>query len=64
MLQAPVYDSLPPTTTAIDNAIGLRKLSANAEFFVDAQMAVSCKFVTVNSDYIRRFFLNHLLPPA
>ena len=35
-LQALVYDILPPTT-----AIGLEKLSANEQFFDDAQMAVS-----------------------
>ena len=40
-LQALVYDILPSTTAIIDYAIGLRKLSANDQFFVGAQTAVS-----------------------
>ena len=40
-LQALVYDILPPATAIIDYAIGLGKLSVNAQFFVGPQMAVS-----------------------
>ena len=40
-LQALVYDIFPPTTAVIDYAIGLEKLSANGQFFVGAQVAVS-----------------------
>ena len=38
-----VYDSLPPTTATVDCAIGLETLSANEQFFDDAQMAVNFK---------------------
>ena len=55
-LQVLVYSVLPPTTAIVDYAIGLGKLSANEQFFDDAQTAVS--FVTDNSDYIRRLFYN------
>ena len=40
-LQALVYDILPPSTAIADYAIGLEKLSANEQFFHDAQTAVS-----------------------
>ena len=40
-LQAPVYDILPSTTAVFSYAIGPRKLSANEQFFVSAQTAVS-----------------------
>ena len=50
-LQALPYNILPPTTALVDYAVGLEKLSANEQFFDDAQMAVS--FVTDNSEYIR-----------
>ena len=40
-LQAPVYDTLPPTTAIVDYTVGLEKLSANEQFFNDAQTAVS-----------------------
>ena len=40
-LQALVYDVLPPTSAIIDYAVGLEKLSANGQFFVGIQMAVS-----------------------
>ena len=40
-LQALVYDILPSTTTVFSYAIGLRKLSANEQFLVDAQTVVS-----------------------
>ena len=53
-LQALLYDILPSTT-----AIGLRKLSANEQFFVGAQTVV-IKFVTDNSNYIRRLFYNYV----
>ena len=39
--QALVYDILPSTTAIVDYAIGLEKLSANEQFFDDAQTAVS-----------------------
>ena len=39
--QAVVYNNLPPTTAVTDYAIGLRKLPANGQFFIGAQMAVS-----------------------
>ena len=45
-LQALVYDILPPTTAITDYAIGLRKLSANEQFFVAAQMAVALQQTT------------------
>ena len=41
-LQALAYDILPPTTATIDYAIGLEKLSANEQFFDDAQTAKVC----------------------
>ena len=40
-LQALVYYILPPTTAVFSYAIGLRKLSANEQFFVGAQTLVS-----------------------
>ena len=41
-LQAVVYDILPSATAiAIDYAIGLGKLSANGQFFLGPQMAIS-----------------------
>ena len=40
-IRAVVYDILPPTTAIADYAIGLEKLSANEQFFNDAQTAVS-----------------------
>ena len=40
-IQALVYDILPSTTATLDYAIGLEKLSANRQFFVDAQTAVN-----------------------
>ena len=40
-LKALVYDILPPTTAMVDYAIGPEKLSANEQFFDDAQTAVS-----------------------
>ena len=40
-LQALVHDTLPPTTAIVDYAIGLEELSANEQFFDDAQTAVS-----------------------
>ena len=55
-LQSLVYDILLPTTAIADYAIGLRKLSANEPFFCCCWN--DRKFVTVNSDYIRRFFVN------
>ena len=36
--QAPVYHIVPLTTAITDYAIGPRKLSANEQFFVGAQM--------------------------
>ena len=40
-LQALVDVILPPTTAVIGYALGLERLSANEQFFVEAQMAVS-----------------------
>ena len=54
--QTLVYDILPPTTATVDYAIGLEKLSANEQFFDSAQNG--SKFVTDNSNHIRRFFYN------
>ena len=40
-LQALVYHIHPPTSATAEYAIGLEKLSANEQFFHDAQTAVS-----------------------
>ena len=40
-LQALVYDILPSTTAVFSYATGSRKLSANEQFFVGAQIVVS-----------------------
>ena len=56
-LQALVYDILPSATAVFSYAFGSRKLPANKQFFVGAQTVV-IKFVTNNSDYIRRLFYN------
>ena len=48
-LQALVYDFLPPTTGIVDNAIGLEKLSANEQFFDEAQTATH-KTIQIISD--------------
>ena len=40
-LQALVYDILPPTIAITDYAIGLKKLLANGQFFVGAQIVLS-----------------------
>ena len=40
-LQALVYNNLPPTAAIADYAIGLEKMSANEQFFEEAQTAVS-----------------------
>ena len=40
-LQALVYDILPPTTAIVDYGMGLEKLSADEQFFDDAQTAVN-----------------------
>ena len=55
-LQALVYDILPSTTAVFSYAIGSRKLSANEQFF--CWCPNSSKFVTNNSDYIRRLLYN------
>ena len=39
--QALIYDILPSATAIIEYATGLEELSANGQFFVDVQMAVS-----------------------
>ena len=62
-LQALVYDILPSTTAVFSYAIGSRKLSANEQFlFVCCWWwwwcSNSSKFVTNNSDCIRRLFYN------
>ena len=62
-LQALVYDILPSTTAVFSYAIGPRKLSANEQFF--CWCSNSRKFVTNNSDYIRRlFYVAMSLTPA
>ena len=45
-LQALVYNILPSTTAIVDYAIGLKKLSANEQFFDDAQTAQTAKCST------------------
>ena len=55
-LQALVYGILPSTTAVFSYAIGSRKLSANKQFF--CWCSNSSKFVTNNSNYIRRLFYN------
>ena len=40
-LQALVYDILPSTSATVEYAAGLENLSANAQFFDDAQMLLS-----------------------
>ena len=40
-LQALVYDILPSTTAVFSYVIGSNKLSANQQFFVDAQTVIS-----------------------
>ena len=47
-----VYDILPPTTAIADYAIGLEKLSANEEFFHDAQMAASSQTKYIVQRYV------------
>ena len=54
-LQALVY-ILSPTTAITDYAIGLRKLSAKRQFFINAKKKIKkigSKIVTDDSDYIR-----------
>ena len=53
-LQALVYDILPSTTAVFSYVIGSRKLSANEQFLL--LVSNSSKFVTNNSEYIRRLF--------
>ena len=55
-LQVLVYDIIPSTTAVFSYAVGPRKLSANEQFF--CWRSNSSKFVTNNSDYIRRLFCN------
>ena len=55
-LKALIYDILPSTTAVFSYATGSRKLSANEHFF--CWRSNSSKFVTSNSDYIRRLFYN------
>ena len=62
-LQALVYDILPSTTGVFCYAIGPWKLSPNEQFF--CWCSNSSKFVTNNSNYIRRLFYNWpVLTPA
>ena len=67
-LQALVCDILPSTTAVFSYAIGPRKLSANEQvFFLNNFYWCSniSKFVTNNSNYIRRlFYVAMLLTPA
>ena len=61
-LQALVYDTLPSTTAVFNYATGCRKLSANEQFFVDAQTVVSLLQTTqIISDVC---FITMLLTPA
>ena len=53
---AQVYDILPSTTAVFSYAIGSRKLLANEQFF--CWCSNNSKFLTNNSDYIRRLFYN------
>ena len=55
-LQALVYDILPSTTAVFSYAIGPSKVSANEQFF--CWCSNSSKFVTNDSDYIRRLLYN------
>ena len=55
-LQALVYDIFPSTTAVFSYAIGSRKLSDNEQFF--CWCSNSSRFVTNNSDYMRRLFYN------
>ena len=60
--QALVYDILPPITAIIYYAIDLRKLSANEQFFVGAQMEVNLYQTTqIISDV--SFITAHVLTP-
>ena len=52
-LQALVYDILPSTTAVFSYAIGSRQLLVNEQFFC---WCSNSKFVTNNSNYIRRLF--------
>ena len=55
-LQALVYDILPSTIAVFSYAMGPRKLSSNEQFFCGCSN--SSKFVTNNSDYVKRLFYN------
>ena len=55
-LQALVYDTLPSTTAVFSYAIGSRKLSANEQVFKNYWCRNRSRFVTNDSDYIRRLF--------
>ena len=54
-LQAPVYDSLPPTIAVSDHATGIEKgkPSASKQFFVGVSTSNGSKFVTDNSNWWR-----------
>ena len=55
-LQTLVYGILPSTTAVFSYIIGSRKLSANEQFF--CWCSNSGRFVTNNSNYIRRLIYN------
>ena len=57
-LQALVYGILPSTTAVFSYAIGSRKLPANEQFLFFYWCSNSSKFVTNNSNDIRRLFYN------
>ena len=61
-LQVLVYDILPSTTAVFSYAIGSRKLSANEQFVVGAQTAVSLLQTSqILSDvYVRPSWLRQL----
>ena len=56
-LQTLVYDILPSTSAVFSYVIGSRKLSANEQFFC-CWCSNRSKFVTDNSNYVRRLFYN------
>ena len=53
-LQALAYDILPSTTAVFSYAMGSRKLSANEQYFVGAQIPGSSKFVTTETTQIKQ----------
>ena len=50
-LQALVYDNLPSTTAVFSYAIWSRKLSANEQFFIGAEIISDVCFITDHVAY-------------